>query len=151
MINCHARVRCNCCVSCHIDVGELLRSAIPAYSRKLPFVNSTDEASVALVRALSENPRVVISGRRPEFLLRKLQAFATGGAADLSVIVDFDRTLTVGRSLSAHGVLGHSPFLDEKFRVTSQGNDAIYLPIEVRDQQKELAARPSWTARPSLL
>ena len=58
----------------------------------------------------------------------KLAALIAGGAGKLTVVADFDRTLTTADSASAHGVLAKA--LPDAFQKTEKELFAHYYPIE---------------------
>ena len=61
----------------------------------------------------------------------KLQTLLCGGAKDLGVVADFDRTLTSATSCSAHGVMERVTGTSDEYKRATQANTAKFYPIEI--------------------
>ena len=62
--------------------------------------------------------------------MKKCATLLMDGADSLSLTMDWDRTITAGKSVSSHGVLETCEALGESFRSESAANTNKYLPIE---------------------
>jgi HAD superfamily hydrolase (TIGR01544 family) len=83
------------------------------------------DAAAALVQQFATNGCIVAD---PQATTTKLGALIQGGPSNLTVIADFDRTLTGAKSASAHQVV--AGVLSEPFRDVERRLFAHYYPIE---------------------
>ena len=83
------------------------------------------DAAAALIQQFATNGCIVAD---PQAAATKLGALIQGGPSNLTVIADFDRTLTGAKSASAHQVV--AGVLSEPFRDVERRLFAHYYPIE---------------------
>ena len=83
------------------------------------------DAAAALVQQFASAGCIVAD---PQAAATKLGALIRGGPSNLTVIADFDRTLTGAKSASAHQVV--AGVLSEPFRDVERRLFAHYYPIE---------------------
>ncbi|KAH8058374.1 pyrimidine 5'-nucleotidase-like protein [Aureococcus anophagefferens] len=98
-------------------------------SRKRRRGDDVDDASLAASKRVVA--RLLCDGHGiadVEACTAKLAALIAGGAGKLTVVADFDRTLTTADSASAHGVLAKA--LPDAFQKTEKELFAHYYPIE---------------------
>ena len=85
--------------------------------------------SSLLLTKLTSNPSIHMLN--PSNVESKLVSFLHGGASNLGVVADFDRTLTSAQSCSAHGVMERVAGASEEYTMTTQANTAKFFPIEI--------------------
>ncbi len=85
------------------------------------------DAAAALIQQFTTNGCIVAD---PQATANKLSALIQGGPSNLTVIADFDRTLTGAKSASAHQVV--AGVLSEPFRDVERRLFAHYYPVRSR-------------------
>ena len=89
-----------------------------------------DDMATSLLTKFTSQSNIFI--KNPSTTHAKLSKILTGGANNLSLTVDFDRTLTSAASLSSHGILEAIEGLaDKQYQAAAHETTAKYYPIEI--------------------
>ena len=109
----------------HAASSKAARAEAQAFAHHFAAMAAHLDAAAALIQQFATNGCIVAD---PQAAATKLGALIQGGPSNLTVIADFDRTLTGAKSASAHQVV--AGVLSEPFRDVERRLFAHYYPIE---------------------